>query len=111
MTAGRSALVVRRVTPDCTASPVGFVEGIYVSPDDRLGGVGRALVAAGEAWARERGCTEMASDRVLSNEASGAFHESLGYVETVRMACYRKELGRGLPGSSDRAVPEDAEAR
>ncbi len=34
----------------------------------------------------------MASDREVSNAASGAFHEAVGYEETVRIVCYRKSL-------------------
>lgn len=34
----------------------------------------------------------MASDRDLENEASGAFHEGVGYEETTRIVCYRKSL-------------------
>ena len=43
-------------------------------------------------WARDHGCTEMASDRALTNDPSGHFHESIGYAETVRLVAYRKEL-------------------
>jgi len=60
--------------------------------EHRRGGAGRALVAAGEAWAGARGCTEMASDREVANEASGAFHERPGYAEAIRIVCYRKAL-------------------
>ena len=100
---GFAELRLREYAEDCTTSPVGFLEGIYVAPTERMGGVGRALVSAGEAWARDRGCAEMASDRELSNEASGAFHESLGYAETVRMVCYRKGLPRFGPAERPRA--------
>jgi aminoglycoside 6'-N-acetyltransferase I len=83
---------LREYAEDCLTSPVGYLEGIYVEPSARALGVGRALVAAGEAWALALGCTEMASDRELTNEASGAFHEALGYRETVRLVAYRKSL-------------------
>jgi aminoglycoside 6'-N-acetyltransferase I len=86
---------LREYAEDCTTSPVGYLEGIYVEPGTRERGVGRALVAAGEVWARSLGCTEMASDRELDNEESGAFHEALGYEETVRLVAYRKSLIQG----------------
>ncbi len=63
-----------------------------MDPDRRTGGVGRSLVEAVERWARDRGCTEMASDREISNEASGAFHLAIGFAEATRMVTYRKDL-------------------
>lgn len=89
---GFAEVGLRSYAEHCTSSPVGFLEGIYVSPEQRARGIGRALVGAGEAWARARGCTEMASDRELSNMPSGRFHESVGYEETARIVCYRKSL-------------------
>ncbi len=76
----------------CRTSPVGYLEGIYVDPDVRSEGVGRALVDAAEGWARAKGCTEMASDRKLDDEPSGAFHAALGYEEVERIVCFRKDL-------------------
>jgi aminoglycoside 6'-N-acetyltransferase I len=75
-----------------STSPVGFIEGIYVTPDVRLQGVARALVQAAEAWARGKGCSEMASDCRIENEASHAMHRALGYDETDRVVYFRKSL-------------------
>ena len=72
---------------------MGYLEGVFVLPEHRGGGIGAALVDAAEGWARERGCTEMASDRELDNEASGTFHQALGYEEVERIVCFRKSLG------------------
>lgn len=83
---------LRDYAEGCESSPVGYLEGIYVEPEQRRSGVGRALVRAAEAWARERGCEEMGSDRGLDNAVSGAFHESVGFQEVVRMVAYRKLL-------------------
>ncbi len=47
---------------------------------------------AAEGWARKKGCSEMASDHEVGNEASGAFHEALGYQEVERIVCFRKGL-------------------
>jgi SAM-dependent methyltransferase len=41
--------------------PCGYVEGWYVAPSHAGGGVGRLLVERAEDWAREQGCTEIAS--------------------------------------------------
>jgi aminoglycoside 6'-N-acetyltransferase I len=83
---------LRRYAEGCVTSPVGYLEGIYVKPGHRRAGVGRSLVRAGEAWARDRGCSEMASDRSLDNDASGAFHVAAGFDEAHRIVCYRKAL-------------------
>lgn len=89
---GFAEVGLRDYAEDCDTSPVGYLEGIYVAPEARLTGVGRLLVEAGEAWARAKGCTEMASDREITNEESGAFHISIGFEEVIRTVCYRKDL-------------------
>jgi aminoglycoside 6'-N-acetyltransferase I len=75
------------------ARPVGFVEGWYVDEDLRRQGVGRALVGAAEAWARSRGCRQMASDAELWNDVSHEAHGRLGYHEVARLVLYKKDLG------------------
>ncbi|HMI01140.1 MAG TPA: GNAT family N-acetyltransferase [Pedobacter sp.] len=42
------------------SSPTGYVEGIYVNPDFRKKGIAKALYQAGETWAKQRGCSQMA---------------------------------------------------
>ena len=74
------------------SSPVGFLEGWYVDPAWRGRGVGRALVAAVEAWTRMRGCTELASDALLDNTRSHAAHAACGFEETGRVVYFRKRL-------------------
>lgn len=74
------------------SSPVAFLEGIYVVPAARGGGIARKLVAAVEAWGKERGCRELASDALLDNELSHAVHRALGFAETERVVYFRKEL-------------------
>lgn len=75
-----------------TRRPVGFIEGWFVEENGRGHGVGRALVAAAESWAREQGCTEMASDTWIDNEPSQLAHEALGYEVVDRCVHYRKTL-------------------
>ena len=74
------------------SSPVGFLEGWYVVPEARGRGAGRALVAAVELWTREQGCTELASDALLDNEASHRAHAACGFEETERVVYFRKHL-------------------
>jgi aminoglycoside 6'-N-acetyltransferase I len=73
-------------------SPVAFLEGIYVEPDHRGTGVARTLVMGVEAWARQQGCSELASDTGIDNAVSRQMHEALGFSETQRVVFFRKLL-------------------
>jgi len=83
---------LRRWAEGCDSSPVGYLEGWYVEPTARGHRIGAALVAAAETWARERGCTEIASDTGLGNAVSHAAHEWLGYEVVAKLVCFRKRL-------------------
>ena len=74
------------------SSPVGYLEGIFVEETYRRQGVARALLAACENWAGERGCSEFASDCELSNTESLLFHLKLGFLEANRIICFTKTL-------------------
>ena len=76
----------------CETSPVGYLEGIYVREPLRGRGVARALLAACQAWAKEQGCAEFASDCELSNEDSLRFHLAAGFQEAGRIICFTKRL-------------------
>jgi len=76
----------------CETSPVAFLEGIFVRPEWRRHGFGRALVAAVERWGRERGCTELGSDALLDNDLSHRFHDGAGFAEAERVVYFRKPL-------------------
>lgn len=73
-------------------SPVGYLEGIFVSEAFRRQGVARALLSACKEWAREQGCAEFASDCELSNTESLAFHLALGFLEANRIICFTQKL-------------------
>ena len=73
-------------------SPVGYLEGVFVTPDHRKQGHARALVAACEDWARQQGCREFASDCELANTQSLAFHLASGFREAGRIICFTKNL-------------------
>ena len=76
----------------CETSPVGYLAGIGVRAAYRLRGIAGALLSECEQWAREKGCTEFASDCELTNTASLAFHLSLGFQEENRIICFKKTL-------------------
>ena len=73
-------------------SPVGYLEGIFVQPAFRHRGLANQLLGACEGWAREKGCTEFASDCELGNGASLNFHLSMGFTEVNRIVCFTKTL-------------------
>lgn len=47
-------------------------------------------MARAEAWAREQGFDELASDTEIDNHASIALHRRLGFAETERVVCFLK---------------------
>ena len=83
---------IRPFVEDCHTDHVGYLEGWFVEAAFRQNGIGRELVEAAEHWARENGCTEMASDAEIGNDASLTAHMNLGYSETSRLVHLRKDL-------------------
>jgi len=73
-------------------SPVIFIEAIYVLPDYRKHGVGKALINHAEAFAKEKGITQLASDCLIENTASERFHKSCGFREEERVICLVKDI-------------------
>ena len=74
------------------SSPVGYLEGIFVAEEYRKKGYAAELLAECEKWAKEKGCSEFASDCELDNNDSLKFHLALGFQETNRVICFRKDL-------------------
>ena len=45
-----------------------------------------------EKWAKEKGCSEFASDCDLDNDVSLAFHINMGFTEVNRIICFTKQI-------------------
>ena len=73
-------------------SPVGYLEGIFVDENFRGRGFAAELLRECEKWTREMGCTEMASDCEMDNEASFRFHLKHGFIEANRIICFSKKI-------------------
>lgn len=74
------------------ASPVGYLEGVFVREEFRRRGYAGELLRACERWAADKGCREFASDCELDNEDSRRFHMAMGFCEANRIICFTKEL-------------------
>ena len=72
--------------------PVGSLEGIFVDAAYRNKGYAKELLKQCEAWAKNMGCTEFASDCELTNTGSLAFHLKMGFEEANRVICFTKRL-------------------
>jgi len=89
---GVAELSIRPCAEGCVTDRVAYLEGWYVIPEARRSGVGRALTAAAESWARAEGCTEFASDTEVDNAVSAAAHRAVGFAEVALVRCFRKAL-------------------
>lgn len=74
------------------SSPVGYLEGIFVKEEYRNKGYASSLLKVSEAWAKENGCSEFASDCELINNDSLMFHLKVGFEEANRIICFTKKL-------------------
>jgi GNAT superfamily N-acetyltransferase len=68
------------------------IRGLVVDRAARRSGVGGALVAAVEAWARERGLPEVSVRSNVVREESHPFYARLGYARIKTQHVYRKPL-------------------
>lgn len=73
-------------------SPVGYLEGIFVTEEYRNRGAAKDMLKVCQEWAKEQGCTEFASDCELVNEESLKFHLRMGFEEANRIICFTKKL-------------------
>lgn len=83
---------IRDYAEGCASSRVGYLEGWYVDAAHRGRGLGGALIAAAQDWARARGCTEIASDAEADNETSLRAHLACGFEDLGLVRLFRKDL-------------------
>jgi len=66
------------------AAPLAQLTLLVVDESVRGTGVGRAIVAEAERWARERGCHRIVVTTALRRVDAHAFYERVGYTHTGR---------------------------
>ncbi|HEX6377118.1 MAG TPA: GNAT family N-acetyltransferase [Allosphingosinicella sp.] len=89
---GFAEAAVRSVAEGAPPGPAAYLEGIWVEPDRRRHGVGRALLTAVEHWARRQGLAWLGSDAVLDNDAGHGWHRRAGFAEIERLVVFGKAL-------------------
>jgi ribosomal protein S18 acetylase RimI-like enzyme len=70
---------------------VAHVYAMWVAPDARGAGVGRALVDAVAGWARDRGCDRLILSVTESNEIARRFYGACGFVDTGERDALRED--------------------
>jgi GNAT superfamily N-acetyltransferase len=97
LVATRAERVVGMTTVQLTVSTArgglsAGVEDVVVDSPHRGSGIGRRLLAAAEAWARERGALRIALLADETNAPALDFYDQLGFVRT-RLVWLAKPLG------------------
>jgi GNAT superfamily N-acetyltransferase len=78
--------------PALEKPPETIVQALVVDRAFRGGGVGRALMAAAERWASERGYRSVALSSNIAREEAHRFYAALGYRPVATSCLLRKEL-------------------
>lgn len=69
---------------------VAHVYAMWVAPNARGAGVGRALVDAVADWARDRGCDRLVLSVTESNQTARRFFEACGFEDTREREAFRE---------------------
>jgi len=70
------------------------ITGLIVSPAQRRRGIGRALVAEAERWAKSISAEAVVVRSNVQREESHVFYPALGYAATKTQNVYRKNLAQ-----------------
>lgn len=76
--------------PDQYPDPYSVVADVYVVPEKRSRGIGKALMAHAEARARALGASKLELNVLAANRAAAEFYAQLGY--RPRVVVYAKQL-------------------
>ena len=87
--------------------PAVLIEDVVVDPGHRGQGVGRALMAALAAWAREQGATRMQLLADKHNAPALAFYDRIGW-RTTGLICLRQHLCSGNQNPDATLPPRSA---
>ena len=74
------------------SEPIALVAGLVVDPTARRRGIGRGLIAAVEAWGRERGLGSLRLRTRAARREAQAFYRRLGFEVAKRQLQFRKDL-------------------
>jgi len=85
---------LRNFVDGCLGGPVGYIEGVYVTPLERKQGYAGELIEFATSWFRSKGCRDMAADAELANLIAQDFLTRAGFDETYRVVEYKRSLGR-----------------
>ena len=72
---------LRESSPTFSPKTWASVDDVFVEPDYRNLGVGRALVESVKSWAKERGADGVSLQVAAANERGRKFYEDLGFRE------------------------------
>jgi GNAT superfamily N-acetyltransferase len=72
---------LREGSPTFQAKTWASVDDVFVEPDHRNLGAGRALLESVKAWAKERGADGVSLQVAAANERGRKFYEELGFRE------------------------------
>jgi GNAT superfamily N-acetyltransferase len=75
-----------------TANDEGTVRGLCVTADRRGHGVGTALMAAAESWARERGARRIRVRSQIERTETHAFYRRRGYTPLKTQHSFRRDF-------------------
>ena len=93
------------------SEPLAVIGGLVVDRTRRRRGIGAALMADAEAWARSRGCGLMRLWSTTTRAPAHRFYASLGYTHVKTQYSFVKVLDSGAAAAAQRLVPRvDTEA-
>jgi GNAT superfamily N-acetyltransferase len=80
------------LTHTLETEPMATIAGLVVTELARSAGIGRQLLEAGEAWARERSIPTMQVRSRMSRERAHRFYQREGYEHVKTSGVFRKPL-------------------